>query len=89
MNLHAYLLTCFSYLFVSESVEESDNHVSMMQIDCEVMDTKLVHIKESVIPEHLRQKHNYTSKSHSKDSAEYSSYRQTRRLQSINKLPPK
>ena len=76
-------------LFILESVDESDNHVSMMQIDCEVMDTKLVQIKESVIPEHLRQKHNNTSKSHPKNSEDYSSYRQTRRLQSINKLPPK
>ena len=55
-------------LFILESVDESDNHVSMMQIDCEVMDTKLVQIKESVIPEHLRQKHNNTSKSHPKNS---------------------
>lgn len=77
------------FLFILESVDDSDTHVSMMQIDCEVMDTKLVHIKESVIPEHLRQKHNNTSKSHSKNSEDYPSYRQARRLQSFNKLPPK
>ncbi|KAG8184232.1 hypothetical protein JTE90_013208 [Oedothorax gibbosus] len=44
-------------MILNDSVEDSDDHISMMQIDCEVLDTKLVHIKESVIPPHLRQKH--------------------------------
>ncbi|XP_046473871.1 cyclic AMP-dependent transcription factor ATF-6 alpha isoform X1 [Neodiprion pinetum] len=41
------------------------NHVTMMQIDCEVMNTQLLHLKESVIPEHLRrnqQSTDHTSK---------------------------
>lgn len=75
----------FNYLVITESVEDSDDHISMMQIDCEVMDTKLVYIKESVIPEHLRQKHNHTTKHHSGNS----DYRRTKQLQSGNKLPPK
>ena len=29
------------------------NHVSMMQIDCEVMNTRLLHIKEDAIPIHM------------------------------------
>lgn len=70
-----------------ESVGDSDDHISMMQIDCEVMDTKLVHVKESVIPEHLRQKQNNATKAHSRSTPEYSNYRQTRRLQSDNRLP--
>lgn len=32
-------------------------HVPMMQIDCEVMSTKIMYVKESVIPPHLRQQH--------------------------------
>jgi len=30
-----------------------ENHFSMMQIDCEVINTGLVHINEDAIPTHL------------------------------------
>jgi cyclic AMP-dependent transcription factor ATF-6 alpha len=29
------------------------NHVAMMQIDCEVMNTRLIHIREDAIPMHM------------------------------------
>lgn len=32
-----------------------------MQIDCEVMNTKIVYVKESVIPPHLRHHQNHTN----------------------------
>ncbi|GBN45958.1 Cyclic AMP-dependent transcription factor ATF-6 alpha [Araneus ventricosus] len=67
-------------MILNDSVDEADDHVSMMQIDCEVMDTKLVHIKESVIPSHLRQKHNSSSKASSKNYSKYSVNRNSKRI---------
>ena len=29
------------------------NHVAMMQIDCEVINTRLIHVREDAIPMHL------------------------------------
>lgn len=40
-------------LWFSESMQALPNHVLMMQIDCEVINTGLVHIKEDAIPIHL------------------------------------
>lgn len=34
----------------------SSDHVTLMQIDCEVINTSLIRIKESLIPKHLRSK---------------------------------
>ena len=31
------------------------NHITMMQIDCEVTNTQLLHVKKGDIPEHMRQ----------------------------------
>uniref|UniRef100_A0A4W5L9A4 Uncharacterized protein n=3 Tax=Salmoninae TaxID=504568 RepID=A0A4W5L9A4_9TELE len=39
---------------VNDSVIKDDKFEVMMQIDCEVMDTKILHIKTSSIPEFLR-----------------------------------
>lgn len=39
------------------STRKVKEHVPMMQIDCEVMSTKIMYVKESVIPPHLRQQH--------------------------------
>ncbi|XP_011500637.1 PREDICTED: cyclic AMP-dependent transcription factor ATF-6 alpha [Ceratosolen solmsi marchali] len=33
------------------------NHVTMMQIDCEVTNTQLLHLEEAIIPKHLRNQH--------------------------------
>lgn len=30
------------------------NHITMMQIDCEVTNTQLLHLQQSIIPVHLR-----------------------------------
>ncbi|XP_058791534.1 cyclic AMP-dependent transcription factor ATF-6 alpha isoform X2 [Phymastichus coffea] len=35
------------------------NHVTMMQIDCEVTNTQLLHLQEAIIPKHLRNKDNF------------------------------
>ncbi|XP_076061185.1 bZIP_ATF6 domain-containing protein ATf6 isoform X2 [Oratosquilla oratoria] len=35
------------------TVTPPPNHIAMMQIDCEVMDTRLVHISKNVVPQHL------------------------------------
>ena len=37
----------------SDSMKPPANHVAMMQIDCEVINTSLVHISEDAIPVHL------------------------------------
>ena len=34
-------------------MQPPSHHVAMMQIDCEVMNTKLLHVKEDAIPVHL------------------------------------
>ena len=41
--------------FISDSMQPPENHVSMMQIDCEVINTRLLHIHEDSIPIHLSQ----------------------------------
>ena len=39
--------------FFLDSMQPPENHVAMMQIDCEVMNTRLLHIHEDSIPLHL------------------------------------
>ncbi|XP_011314149.1 cyclic AMP-dependent transcription factor ATF-6 alpha isoform X2 [Fopius arisanus] len=39
---------------VNKSITSPPHHITMMQIDCEVTDTQLVHLRESVIPKHWR-----------------------------------
>lgn len=41
----------------NESAHMVKEHVPMVQIDCEVMSTKIMYVKESVIPPHLRQQY--------------------------------
>lgn len=41
----------------NESTHMVKEHVPMVQIDCEVMSTKIMYVKESVIPPHLRQQY--------------------------------
>lgn len=38
-----------------------ENHIMMMQVDCEVLDTSLVQVREKLIPEHLRRFQNDSS----------------------------
>ncbi|KAJ9600901.1 hypothetical protein L9F63_000944, partial [Diploptera punctata] len=56
----------------NESMTAPPNHITMMQIDCEVTNTQLLHVKKGDIPEHMRQPNQYsnatsTNKSSSKD----------------------
>lgn len=39
---------------INESLAPPEDHVALMQIDCEVMHTRLVHVSEEFIPPHLR-----------------------------------
>ncbi|KAI4502819.1 hypothetical protein M0802_001863 [Mischocyttarus mexicanus] len=39
---------------LNESYSTPANHITMMQIDCEVTNTQLLHLQQSVIPFHLR-----------------------------------
>ncbi|XP_067388615.1 cyclic AMP-dependent transcription factor ATF-6 alpha isoform X2 [Emydura macquarii macquarii] len=41
---------------ISEKVINGEDYEVMMQIDCEVMDTRILHIKSSSIPPYLREK---------------------------------
>lgn len=42
------------------------DHVTMMQIDCEVTNTQLLHLQQSIIPVHLRDKStSQSNRSHS------------------------
>jgi hypothetical protein len=40
---------------IAESMTAPPNHITMMQIDCEVTNTQLLHVKKGDIPAHLRQ----------------------------------
>ncbi|XP_024945772.1 cyclic AMP-dependent transcription factor ATF-6 alpha [Cephus cinctus] len=56
---------------VNDTYSSPPNHITMMQIDCEVTDTQLLYIKKSVIPRHLRsnnRSNNKSSKNHAKVS---------------------
>ena len=44
------------------------NHVAMMQIDCEVMNTRLLHIREDAIPIHMSAQLRHTTAVHSNES---------------------
>lgn len=39
----------------------SEDHIMMMQIDCEVLDTSLIQIRETLIPDHLKRYENGTT----------------------------
>lgn len=39
---------------INETYSTPANHITMMQIDCEVTNTQLLHLQQSVIPFHLR-----------------------------------
>ncbi|CAG2059292.1 unnamed protein product [Timema podura] len=44
----------------NESMATSPEHITMMQIDCEVTNTQVLQVKEMNIPAHLRQRNNTT-----------------------------
>merc|ERR1719361_2623448 len=39
---------------LNDSMQPPENHVAMMQIDCEVMNTRLLHIHQDSIPAHVK-----------------------------------
>lgn len=45
--------TTYFFAHVSESMQAPANHVAMMKIDCEVMNTRLIHIREDAIPANM------------------------------------
>ncbi|CAK9810656.1 Cyclic AMP-dependent transcription factor ATF-6 alpha [Anthophora plagiata] len=47
---------------MNETFSTPANHITMMQIDCEVTNTQLLHLQQSIIPNHL--KSNNRSRSH-------------------------
>lgn len=53
VNEHQVWLKCH-LLLITESVIKDKEFEVMMQIDCEVMDTRILHIKSSSIPPILR-----------------------------------
>lgn len=51
----------FFILTLAENVINGQDYEVMMQIDCEVMDTRILHIKSSSVPPYLReQRRNHT-----------------------------
>ncbi|NXG56052.1 ATF6A factor, partial [Hemiprocne comata] len=47
---------------INENVINGQDYEVMMQIDCEVMDTRILHIKSSTVPPYLREQHrNHTN----------------------------
>lgn len=50
------------------------NHITMMQIDCEVTNTQVLHLQQSIIPVHLRNKStSQSNRSHSVEDMVYQS----------------
>ncbi|XP_060557491.1 cyclic AMP-dependent transcription factor ATF-6 alpha-like [Ruditapes philippinarum] len=45
---------------LNESMMPGEGQVGMMQIDCEVMNTQLIHVQKTAIPRDVREKHNNT-----------------------------
>jgi len=62
----------------NESMTAPPNHITMMQIDCEVTNTQLLHVKKGDIPAHLRQNDTgqysnttASNKPHTEDNADH------------------
>ena len=54
-SLHVLINKNLLFADFSESLQAPAGSVAMMQIDCQVMDTKLVHIRETAIPSFLKE----------------------------------
>ncbi|CAL7948068.1 unnamed protein product [Xylocopa violacea] len=53
---------------MNETFSTPSNHVTMMQIDCEVTNTQLLHLQQSIIPNHLKNNNRSGSHTHRPDS---------------------
>ncbi|XP_076755147.1 bZIP_ATF6 domain-containing protein ATf6 isoform X2 [Xylocopa sonorina] len=51
-----------------ETFSTPSNHITMMQIDCEVTNTQLLHLQQSIIPNHLKNNNRSGSHTHRPDS---------------------
>ena len=60
--------------YFTETFSAPPNHVTMMQIDCEVTNTQLLHLENSVIPEHLRNQRKPNSRSSKSKTESYRPY---------------
>lgn len=58
---------------VNKTFTSPPGHITMMQIDCDVTDTQLVYLRESVIPEHLRNNYKPSRSNRRKNSSQSSS----------------
>ncbi|XP_060040659.1 cyclic AMP-dependent transcription factor ATF-6 alpha-like [Erinaceus europaeus] len=45
---------------INDNVINGQDYEVMMQIDCQVMDTRILHIKSSSVPPYLREQRNQT-----------------------------
>ena len=43
------LITYYKYIYCVDSMKGPDGTIAMMQIDCDVMDTKYIHVERSVL----------------------------------------
>ena len=57
MNLCLYKVGDDACIFSGSYYSTPANHVTMMQIDCEVTNTQLLHLQENIIPKPLRTTH--------------------------------
>jgi len=73
-----YYTSSVNYVIIAESMTAPPNHITMMQIDCEVTNTQLLHVKKGDIPAHLRQNDTgqysnttASNKPHTEDNADH------------------
>lgn len=50
-------------IFFPESMQPPAGKIGMMQIDCEVLNTQLIHVQKSAIPQHFRQRNSTFARS--------------------------
>ncbi|XP_071543858.1 uncharacterized protein Atf6 isoform X2 [Panulirus ornatus] len=72
---------------MNESLAPPNDHIAMMQIDCEVIHTRLVHVSEEVVPVYLRAGSNNASHPSSDDTASHRQERRNGRARSRPFLP--
>lgn len=53
---------------MNETFSTPSNHITMMQIDCEVTNTQLLRLQQSIIPNHLKNNNRSGSHTHQPDS---------------------
>lgn len=64
------LMPSFSFLAITDSIIRDKDYEVMMQIDCEVTDTRILHIRSSTIPPLLRVNNTDTFYQHSPNDSQ-------------------